>query len=108
MAFARRKAIYSGVFGGNRRWLAIGGLAWMFHWIGRLFGVGDPSPVYTEQLDAGQRFVVVHEPDSPRVKRKRAKAAAKTERRDNKAARREDKAARRSATREAKQARRAS
>lgn len=81
MTFARRKAIYAGVLGGNRTWLALGGAAWVFHWLGRLFGVSAPTPRYTQDLAPGERVVVVHEPLSPAAKRKLAKKARREERR---------------------------
>lgn len=96
MAYARHKAIHAGVFGGNRRWLAIGGLAWALHWTGRLFGTSDPQPVYTQEMAPGERVVVVHEPESPRVQRKRARRQARAAERSAKAAKRSAKAAKRS------------
>lgn len=81
MVFARRKAIFAGVFGGNRTWLALGGAAWIFHWLGRLVGVTDPTPRYTRELGPGERVVVVHEPLSPAAEKKLAKKARREERR---------------------------
>ena len=84
MAYFRRRAVLSGVFGGSRKWLVWGGAAWMAHWTGRLLGVSDPTPRYTQELGPGQRVVVVHEPDSPLDKKK----AARRERRAARRARR--------------------
>ncbi len=81
MVFARRKAIFAGVLGGNRTWLALGGAAWVFHWLGRLVGVTDPTPRYTRELSRGERVVVVHEPLSPAEVKKIAKKAKREERR---------------------------
>lgn len=73
----RRKALRTGVFGGDRKWLGI----WlvMFAWrrVKALFGFGDPQPVYVEELGAGQRFVVAHEESTSRRKRRKARKAAK-------------------------------
>lgn len=80
MAFARRKAIYAGVLGGSRKWLVFGGAAWVFHWMGSLFGVGEAKPRYTQEVSAGERIVVVHEPLSPLAVKKARKKAAREER----------------------------
>jgi len=81
MVFARRKAVLAGVFGGNRTWLMVGGAAWVFHWLGRLLGVSNPTPRYTRALAPGERVVVVHEPLSPAQVKKSAKKARREERR---------------------------
>ena len=81
MAFARRKAIYAGLLGGNRRWLTIGGAAWVAHWIGRVLGAGEPLPKYTQEIGAGERIVIVHEPLSPLAMKKADKKAEKAARR---------------------------
>jgi hypothetical protein len=60
MAYLRRKALYSGLLGGQRRWLIWGGAAWAIHFVRRLFGTGEPVSVYTRDLDPGERFVVLH------------------------------------------------
>ncbi|MGI9623199.1 MAG: hypothetical protein ACR2PK_10215, partial [Acidimicrobiales bacterium] len=72
---------YSGIFGGSRKWLLIGGLAWVYHWLDRLITGGDPTPRYTRDLGAGERVFVIHEPVSPREVKMQAKKAAKEERR---------------------------
>lgn len=88
MAFARRKAIYAGLLGGNKRWLTIGGAAWVAHWIGRIFGAGEPLPKYTQEIGAGERVVVLHEPLSPLAVKKAGKKAQKQARKQAKQARR--------------------
>jgi hypothetical protein len=77
MAYLRRRAIMSGLLGGNRTWLLWGGLAWALHWLGRILGGGDATPRYTQELGAGERIVVVHESKSPRELKKAAKAQRK-------------------------------
>ena len=62
MAYVRRKAIYGGLLGGNRKWLILGGAAWMLRSGSSLFGKGHPSPVHVEDLPPGERFVIVHTP----------------------------------------------
>ena len=85
MAYLRRRAIYAGVLGGQRKWLVWGGAAWVFHWLGRIFGGGEPTARYTQELKAGERAFVVHEPMGAVSAKKTAKKAA---RRERKAARR--------------------
>lgn len=81
MAFLRRKAIFAGLLGGQRKWLIWGGFAWVFHWIARIFGGGEPTARYTQEVPAGERVFVVHEPLSAlgvkKSKKKRAKKARK-------------------------------
>lgn len=71
LALLRRRAVYSGLFGGNRRMLMLGGVAWGLHLLRRLFGKGVPAPVHTTELLPGERFVVVHRP----AERKRSRRA---------------------------------
>ncbi len=87
MIFLRRKAILAGVLGGSRRWLAWGGLAWVLHWLSRVFGGGSPTPRYTRELKAGERLVVVHEPESPAARKRAVKAARKQARKAARSAR---------------------
>lgn len=77
LVYLRRKAILGGLFGGQRKWLIFGGAAWVFHWIGRIVGVGDPAPRYTAELKPGERAVLVHEPDSPLKQRKAERLATR-------------------------------
>ncbi len=70
MRFLRRKAIYAGVLGGNRKWLIWGGVAWVLHGLRSLFGGGSPQPVFTQQLDPGERAIVLHNPAPPRKARR--------------------------------------
>lgn len=75
----RRKALRSGVLGGDRKWLGV--FVTMFLWrrVKSLFGFGDPQPVYIEDVEPGQRFVVAHEESTSRRKRRKARKAAKNE-----------------------------
>lgn len=88
MIFLRRKAILAGVLGGNRKWLVWGGMAWVLHWLGQLFGAGDPKPKYTREIGAGERVIVLHEPLSPAQVKKAEKKAARAQRKAAKAERR--------------------
>ena len=65
----KRKAITAGLFGGDRRWLILGGMVFIGGRVKALFGFGEPEPVYIEELKPGQRFVVAH--DEPRKRRRR-------------------------------------
>lgn len=87
MIFLRRRAILSGLFGNSRRWLMVGGAAWVLHWIGRLFSGPDPSPRYTRELKAGERVIVIHEPESPAARKRARKRAAKAARKAARSAR---------------------
>jgi hypothetical protein len=82
MALLRRKAILDGIMGRQRKWLVVGGVAWVIHWLGRIFGGGEPTARYTREVSAGERIFVVHEPLSAAAKKKAArresKAAAKS------------------------------
>ena len=69
MRFLRRKAIYGGLLGGSRKWLVVGGAAWAVHSIGRVFGLGDPEPLFTDDLEPGERIVILH--NAPPAKRRR-------------------------------------
>lgn len=80
MAFLRRKAVFAGVLGGNRKWLVWGGAAWVFHWLGALFGAGEAKPRYTQEVPAGERVVVVHEALSAHGVKKAEKKAARAQR----------------------------
>ncbi len=77
MAYLRRRAIYAGVLGGQRKWLVWGGAAWVFHWLSRIFGGGEPTARYTQELKAGERAFVVHEPMGAVTAKKTAKKAAR-------------------------------
>lgn len=97
----RRKALRSGVFGGDRRWLSV--FVTMFLWrrVKSLFGFGDPQPVFVEEAEPGQRFVVAHE-DNSTSRRKRRKAEKKAAKADAKSAKRADKKAAKKAAKAAK------
>jgi hypothetical protein len=86
MALLRRKAILAGVLGGQRKWLVWGGFAWVFHWLGRIFGGGEPKARYTQEVSAGERVFVIHEPLSAVGVKKAAKKSAKQARKATKAA----------------------
>jgi hypothetical protein len=56
-----------GLRGEDRKWLAIGAFLFMYK---NVFGKGTPRVVHTEQLDPGERFIVVHSPASSRKTRR--------------------------------------
>ena len=60
-----------GVFGGDRFWLTIGGVIWTRRKIKDLLGQGEPEPVYTEEVGAGDRVVLVHSETTSRRQRRR-------------------------------------
>lgn len=69
----KRKGLTSGLFGGDSKWLALGGLVWAAGKVRGLLGFGEPEPMYIEDLKPGQRLVIAH--SEPR-KRRRSKAKA--------------------------------
>lgn len=106
----RRKALRSGVFGGDRRWLTV--FLTMFAWrkVKSLFGFGEPQPVFVREAVPGDVMVVAHEEDKT-TRRKRRKEAKKTSKKQAKAGRKDAKKsakkaakARRKADRAAKRA----
>lgn len=82
----RRKALRSGVFGGNRTWLRV--FVTMFLWrrLKALFGFAEPQPVFVQEARSGQRFVIAHEasPTSRRARRRLNKKASKKAAKANK------------------------
>lgn len=81
----RRKAVRTGLFGGDRKWLTLWVVMFLWRKIKSLFGFGDPEPVMIEDVKPGQRFVVAHE-DSPKSLRKKGKVAKKAKKREAKGA----------------------
>ena len=81
----RRKALRSGVLGGDRKWLSV--FVTMFLWgrLKSLFGFTEPQPVFIQEAEPGQRFVVAHE-DTSTSRRKRRKADKKQAKKDTTAA----------------------
>lgn len=67
----------SGLLGGDRKWLVLGGMVFVGGKVKRLFGFGVPEPLYTEALKPGERFVVAHQESTSRRKRRKARKAAK-------------------------------
>ena len=68
----RRKALRSGLFGGQKGWMGIWFVMFLWRRIKSLFGFGEPEPVLIEDIEPGQRFVVAHEPSSSRRKVRKA------------------------------------
>lgn len=91
-----RKALRSGVFGGDRTWLRVFMVMFVWRRIKALFGFGDPEPVMIKEVEPGHRFVVAHEDNSTsRRKRRKAdkKATKKADKQAVKAAKKADKKA---------------
>ena len=65
----KRKGLTAGLFGGDTKWLVLGGIVFIGSRIKSLFGFGEPEPVYTEVLKPGQRLVIAH--DEPKKRRRR-------------------------------------
>lgn len=101
----RRKALRSGIFGGQKGWLGVWVIMFLWRRIKGLFGFADPEPVLIEDIGPGQRFVIAHEPSTKRRKvRKATKADRKLEAKVLKA---EAKAVRKTARKAARRATRA-
>jgi hypothetical protein len=67
---ARRKALTEGLFGGNKRWLYLGSLAWAlraYQWA----ATKDERVVYTAELKPGETLVLARQ--APKTKKKRGK-----------------------------------
>lgn len=69
-ALLRRNAIYKGVFGGSRGWMAVGVVLWSPRLFRKYFGK-QPEIVATEKLTAGQ-FVRVESIAAPTRKQRKA------------------------------------
>lgn len=66
----KRKTLTKGLFGGDKKWLAVGGIIFVSGKMRNLLGFGDPEPVYVEELMPGERAVVAHAEPRPRRKRR--------------------------------------
>ncbi len=67
---ARRRALTDGLFGGSKRWMVLGGLAWAlrgYQWA----TTKDSQVVYTAELKPGETLVLARQ--APKDKRRRAK-----------------------------------
>ena len=68
---ARRKAITEGVFGGNKRWLVLGSLAWALR--AYQYAVArETAVVYKAELKPGETLVLARQAPKTKGKRKRS------------------------------------
>lgn len=88
----RRKALRSGLFGGDRTWLRVFVAMFLWRRMKAIFGFGDPQPVFVEEAGPGHRFVVAHE-DNSTSRRQRRKANKKANKKAAKVAKKADKKA---------------
>jgi hypothetical protein len=71
LPIARRRAITDGLFGGNRRWLVLGGLAWALRAL-QWASAKDEQVVYVAELKPGETLVLSREaPEDVERRRKR-------------------------------------
>jgi len=99
----RRKALRSGVFGGDRKWLRIFMVITVWRKLKGLFGFSEPEPVYIEAIEPGQRFVVAHEASTSRRKRRKTrKGDKKTAKKATKKAAKQSKKANKKAAKRAR------
>ncbi len=70
LPIARSKAITEGLFGGNRRWLVLGGLAWAWRAL-QWARQRDEEVVYRAELAPGETLVLSREGAHPPRRRSR-------------------------------------
>ena len=71
LPIARARAITDGVFGGSRKWLVLGGLAWAvraFQWA----SAKETSVVYQAELKPGETLVLAREAPKGKKARRRS------------------------------------
>ncbi len=69
LPMARRRAISDGLFGGSRKWLVLGGLAWAlraFQWA----SAREADVVYQAELKPGETLVLARQ--APKQKRRKS------------------------------------
>lgn len=67
---ARRRAITDGVFGGSRKWLVLGGLAWAlraYQWA----TTREPEVVYRAELAPGETLILARQEPRPSRRQRR-------------------------------------
>ncbi len=64
-----------GLRGEDRRWLAVGATFLAYQKAKELLGKGTPRVVHTEQLDPGERFIILHSPAAPKKARRARRRA---------------------------------
>jgi hypothetical protein len=70
----KRRALTKGLFGGDRKWLVLGGIVFAGGKIRDLFGFGEPEPVYVEEIERNERMIVAHSATSKRKKRRKSRS----------------------------------
>ena len=73
----RRNAVYKGLFGGQRGWLALGGLIWGTRFVKKTLGRSEEYAA-TEVLKPGEFVTIRAIPVPTRKERKAAKRAARS------------------------------
>jgi hypothetical protein len=71
LPMARRKAITEGIFGGNKRWLIVGSLAWALRAYQHAT-TREVRVVYRAELKPGETLVLAREDEKKKRKRKRS------------------------------------
>lgn len=62
----KRKGLMAGLFGGDRKWLVLGAIVFVGGRLKSLLGMGEPQPVFTEELKPGERLVIAANGSSKR------------------------------------------
>lgn len=70
MRIIKRRALLKGLFGGDRKWLVIGGVVFMWGRMKAVLGFGEPQTVMVEEIAKGDRVVLAHERERPRRRRR--------------------------------------
>jgi hypothetical protein len=96
----RRNALYKGLFGGSRAWLAVGAVIWGRGTLKKVFGKHE-EVLTTEKLRKRQFVRIDTVPPPTRRERRKAKRVTKIAKRDAKVAKRAAKTARRAERRAA-------
>lgn len=70
LPMARRRAITDGLFGGNRKWLVLGSLAWALRAL-QWATTRDEEVVYRAELRPGETLVLAREAPRPKGRKRR-------------------------------------
>jgi hypothetical protein len=98
IALARRNAVYKGILGGERKWLAIGGVVWGTRFLKKAVGRNE-QVVALEKLESGQAVLLTTIPPLKRREKKAVKVNAKQAERAARVAEQAKKSAKKSAKR---------
>jgi len=87
----RQRALYRGLFGGDRFWLGLGAVMWVWKNARKMVSGGEPTTRYIEELKPGQRLVITNPDMGEKAMRKAQKKADKAGKVASKSARKDRK-----------------